>query len=105
MAAVALGTLPRMPANEITFPHSYSDPPTYADIAPPSTPGEMLVRIEELEEMVWQMMGTDLGSLVHKKYGLVRRTYGFFESSAWLARREAERFGIKRQQSSSLSFF
>lgn len=104
MAAIALGALPRLPANQITFPHSYSDPPTYADIAPPSTPGEMLVRIEELEKMIWQMMENDLGFLVRKSYGSVRRTYGFFESSAWLARKEAERFGIKRN-SSTLSFF
>ncbi len=28
MATVALGHLPRLPAEQITFPHSYSEPPT-----------------------------------------------------------------------------
>ncbi|MEM7130561.1 MAG: hypothetical protein AAF702_29830 [Chloroflexota bacterium] len=105
MTAVALGALPQLPANQITFPHPYSDPPSYADIAPPSTPGEMLVRIEELEEMVWQMVASDLGDLLQKQYGPVRRTYGFFETSAWLARKEAQRFGLKRNGSTELSFF
>jgi len=104
MAAVAIGHLPRLPSRHITFPHSYGDPPTYADIAAPDTPGEMLWRIEELEEMIWQIMVHDLHELAKHKYGPLRRTYGYFEASAWLARKEAERFGIKKQQS-NLVFF
>lgn len=104
MAAVALGHLPRLPANQITFPRSYSDPPTYSDIAAPDSPGEMLVRIEELEEMIWKIMVNDLGDLVKRQYGPLRRTYGFFEASAWLARREAKRFGIKKQESKIVFF-
>lgn len=104
MAAVALGHLPRLPANQITFPRSYSDPPTYSDIPAPDSPGEMLVRIEEIEEMLWKIMVSDLGDLVKRQYGPLRRTYGFFEASAWLARREAKRFGIKKQESKIVFF-
>jgi hypothetical protein len=99
MAAVALGSLPRLPAKQITFPHSYSNPPTYSDIPVPSTPGEMLWRIEELEQMVWRLMSDDLQALVQRRYGPLRRTYGFFEASAWLSRKEAERFGLKARRS------
>jgi hypothetical protein len=98
MAAVALGSLPRLPSKQITFPHAYSDPPTYADIPAPSTPGEMLFRIEEMEQTVWRMMVDDMKMLVQRRYGPVRRTYGFFEASAWITRREVERFGVKKQR-------
>lgn len=30
MAAIAFGQLPRLPADQITFPYSYGDPPTYS---------------------------------------------------------------------------
>jgi hypothetical protein len=96
MAAIALGYLPKLPADQVTFPYSYNDPPTYCDIPTPNTPGAMLSRIEELEQMVWRLMGGDMQGLLHQRYGALRRTYGFFESSAHLARREMERFGMKR---------
>lgn len=104
MAVVALGCLPRLPAKEITFPHSYGKPPTYSDIPVPTTPGEMLWRIDELEQMVQRLMSDDLSALVQRRYGPLRRTYGFFEASAWLSHKEAERFGIKRRRD-TLSFF
>ncbi len=97
MAIVALGALPRLPAEEITFPHSYSKPPTYSDIPVPVAPGEILSRIEELEQMIWQFTLRKWAELARHRYGPLRRTYGFFESSALLARRESERFGIKRR--------
>lgn len=99
MAAVALGYLPRFPSEKVTFPHSYSKPATYADIPTPKTPGAVLSRIEELEQMVWRLMEGDLQGLVNRRYGALRRTYGFFEVNAHLARREAERFGIKPKES------
>jgi len=102
MAVVALGQLPRLPAKEITFPHSYSNPPTYSDIPVPSTPGEMLWRIEELEQMVRRLMSDDLNNLVQRRYGSLRRTYGFFEASAWLSHKETARFGVKKGSSSLL---
>ncbi len=95
MAVVALGQLPRLPSKQVTFPHSYGNPPTYSDIPVPSTPGEMLWRIEELEQMIWRLMSDDPSALVQRRYGPLRRTYGFFEASAWLSRKEATRFGIK----------
>jgi hypothetical protein len=102
MAVVALGQLPRLPSKQITFPHSYSKPPTYSDIPVPSTPGEMLWRIEELEQMIWRLMSDDLQDLVQRRYGPLRRTYGFFETSAWLSHKEATRFGVKKRASSLL---
>jgi hypothetical protein len=98
MAAIALGYLPRLPSEHITFPYSYSNPPTYSDIPTPDSAGETLWRIEELEQMIWQLMYGNLQALVERRYGALRRTYGFFETSALLANREAERFGIKNKQ-------
>lgn len=95
MAVVALGQLPRLPAKQVTFPHSYGNPPTYSDIPVPSTPGELLWRIEELEQMIWRLMSDAPSALVQRRYGPLRRTYGFFEAGAWLGRKEAERFGLK----------
>ena len=103
MAAIAFGQLPTLPPDQITFPYSYSDPPTYADIPAPDTPGETLVRIEELERMVWQIMASDVQELLKHRYGALRRTYGFFEVSAFMARKESERFGIKKRRSGLLS--
>src|SRR4029078_243710 len=98
MAAGALGYLPHMPSEQITFPYSYSNPPTYSDIPTPDSAGEMLWRIEELEQMLWQLMTGDMQGLVERRYAALRRTYGFFETSALVANREAERFGIKKSQ-------
>jgi hypothetical protein len=95
MAAVALGMLPRTPAGEITFPYSHGQPPTYADIPAPASPAALLLRLEEMERLLWEVMGGGLQDLVNRRYGPLRRTYGFFEVSALLARREAERFGVK----------
>ena len=75
---VTLAVLPRFPEREITYP---GEPQTYADIPVPRTPGEILARIDELERVLWEATTVperqaDPGSL--------RRTYGFFETSAWL---------------------
>lgn len=96
MAVVALGALPRLPDEEVTFPVSQRQPPTYADIPVPQTPAEVLQRIEELEEIIWQLAVSAPAELVRSRYNPLRRTYGFFESSAWLARRESRRFGVKK---------
>lgn len=98
MAATALGFLPRMPADRVTFPYSYNQPPTYADIAPPDSPGAMLWRIDEAEQLVWHAMSEDMNELVRRRYGALRRTYGFFEASAHLANHEAVRFGVKKKK-------
>lgn len=98
MAVVALGVLPRLPKEEVTFPRSYRKGASYADIPVPSSPGELLHRIEELEEMVWQVAVTDPDELVRRRYDPLRRTYGFFESSAWLVRNESQHFGLTKKR-------
>lgn len=95
MASVALGYLPRMAAEQITFPYSHGKPPTYADIPAPDSPGEMLWRIDEVHQTLWQVMAGDARELVKRRYNTVRRVYGFFEASALLASRESRRFGLK----------
>ncbi len=102
MAAVALGMLPRLPSEEVTFPKSYRTPATYADIPVPTTPAAMLQRIEELEKMIWQIASQDLIELAERRYDPLRRTYGFFESSAWLTRHESSRFGVNPRNNSLL---
>lgn len=97
MAVIAMGYMPRLPSKRVTFPQSYGKPPTYRDIPVPRTPAEMLDRIEEMEEMVWHIMSTDLDQLVQRRYGPLRRTYGFFETSAWLSSKEVKRFGMKKR--------
>lgn len=95
MAAIALGMLPRLPHEEVTFPRSYHKPPSYADIPVPNSPAAMLERIDELDKMLSQIAAHNLADLAERRYNSLRRTYGFFESSAWLVQREAGRFGIK----------
>jgi hypothetical protein len=104
MAAVAFGQLPHLPAEQITFPYSYGEPPSYADIPAPDTPGETLVRIEELEQMVWQIMASHPQELLTRRYGALRRTYGFFETSACIAREDMQRFGIKKPKTNVSPF-
>jgi hypothetical protein len=77
-ALVAMGVLPRLPAEVITFPQPSS---TYADLSVPGSPGELLERIEEIERVVYQASVTPLDELA---IGPLRRTYAFFEASSWL---------------------
>ncbi len=78
-AAVALGSMPRLPAFEVTFPLAGR---TYADIPVPHTPGETLERIEEIEAVIARGAEEPLRRF---SAGTVRRAYGFFETSAWLS--------------------
>lgn len=75
-AVIALGVLPRLPSNVVTFPGG-----KYADIPVPGTPGETLNRLEELENTIWAAATEPIGALSR---GAVRRTYGFFEATTWL---------------------
>ena len=75
-ALIALGILPRLPTNAVTFPHG-----VYADIPIPSTPGETLTRLEELERTIWAASSEPVNAISR---GAVRRTYGFFEATIWL---------------------
>ncbi len=75
-ALVALGVLPRLPSVAVTFPHG-----AYADIPVPSTPGETLTRLEELEKTIWAASSEPVNAISR---AAVRRTYGFFEATIWL---------------------
>lgn len=75
---VTLGVMPRLPEWVVTYP---DDPPTYADIPVPRTPGEILTRIDELEKVLSQATATPKRAADPEP---LRRTYGFFETSAWL---------------------
>jgi len=83
---VTLGFLPHLPPWLVTFPQ---DQPTYADIPVPRTPGEVLSRIEEMEQVVWEAGVRPIGELEPDS---LRRTYGFFEAGAWLAARHLSLF-------------
>lgn len=76
---VTLGFLPHLPSYQVTFPQGQS---TYADIPVPHTPAEVLSRIEELEQVIGEASVRPIGDL---ELDPLRRTYGFFETGAWLA--------------------
>ncbi len=86
-AYIAMGILPRLPDYAVTFPHQRR--PSYADIPVPGTPGEVLDRIEEMEHVVWIAENADLETAPPDS---VRRTYAFFEASAWLVATELARW-------------
>jgi hypothetical protein len=77
-ALVALGLLPRLPAQAISFPQPH---PTYSDVPVPAMPGQTLERIEEIEQVLYQAGLVPLDEL---DFSALRRTYAFFEASAWL---------------------
>lgn len=76
-AYTALACLPRLPTPHITYPGRS----TYADIAIPRTPGEILARIDELEAVLSRASVQPRRALHPEP---LRRTYGYFEVSAWL---------------------
>jgi len=78
---ITLGVLPRLPAWAVTYPEN---PPTYADIPVPHTPGEILARIDELETVLAEATAKPKREADPEP---LRRTYGFFETSAWLVSR------------------
>ena len=77
-ALVALGLLPHLPAQAITFPQPH---PTYSDVSVPAMPSQTLERVEEIEQVLYQASLVPLNEL---DFDAVRRTYAFFEASAWL---------------------
>ena len=78
-ALVALATLPHLPAEAVTFPQNR---PSYADVSTPVLPNELLARIEEIEQIIYQ---ADVLPPHKLAYDSFRRTYAFFEASTWLA--------------------
>jgi hypothetical protein len=88
-ASVALGYLPQLPPQQITFPHTQATA-SYADIPVPHSPGEWLERIEELESVIEQIGARPPARMARDK---LRRTYGYFEASAWLVSQHQARWG------------
>ena len=83
-ALVALAVLPGLPAEAITFPQPQ---PTYGDVTAPVLPGDLLARIEEIEQIIYQIEVTSVRSI---PYAPFRRTYAFFEASSWLVNKYLE---------------
>jgi hypothetical protein len=79
-AQVALAVLPRLPAEAVTFPQRR---PTYRDVNVPVEPGDLLDRIEEIEQMIYRV---EIDSLSNLDYNSFRRTYAYFEASSWLVK-------------------
>lgn len=79
-AQVALALLPRLPAEAVTFPQRR---PTYRDVNVPAEPGDLLDRIEEIEQMIYRV---EIDSLSNVDYNSFRRTYAYFEASSWLVK-------------------
>ena len=77
-ALVALGLLPHLPAQAISFPQPH---PTYSDVPVPGMPSQTFERIEEIEQVLYQAGLVPLDEL---DFDAVRRTYAFFEASVWL---------------------
>lgn len=79
-ALIALGILPTLPAEAVTFPQKKR---TYSDVNVPDDPESLLKRIEEIEHTLYQAEIRPVHTLA---YAPLRRTYGFFEASRWLAK-------------------
>ena len=88
---VTLAYIPSLPPEQVTFPQHRR---TYADIHAPRTPGEVLERIEEMEEVVTEAETEPLEQIDRNR---LRRTYGFFETSAWLVAYHAAKFTKKKR--------
>jgi hypothetical protein len=84
-ARLVFALLPQTPAEDVRFPGPL---PSYADISAPRSPGELALRIEELERQLWWVA---TGRVPARTDGSLRRTYGFFDAAERLTS-----FGFKR---------
>ena len=74
-ARLVFAFLPATPPEEVHYPAGLR---TYADIAPPRTPGELAMRIEEIERELWRLA---TGRAPRRGDPAYRRTYGFFDAA------------------------
>jgi hypothetical protein len=74
-ARLVFALLPHTAPQDVHFP---GPRPTYADISAPRTPGELALRIEELERELWWIA---TGRAPSRTDGPLRRTYGFFDAA------------------------
>jgi hypothetical protein len=72
-ARLVFALIPHTPAPEVRFPRGR---PSYADIYPPRGPGELALRIEELERELWWLAA---GRPPRPTRDAYRRTFGFFD--------------------------
>ena len=73
-ARLVFAMLPRTPANDVRFPAPHR---SYADIPSPRSPGELSLRIEELERELWRLAAGRRPSIADAAY---RRVYGYFDA-------------------------
>jgi hypothetical protein len=78
-ARLVFALIPRTLGTDVRFP---AGRPSYADIAPPRSPGELALRIEELERELWWLAA---GRPPRPDREAYRRTYGFFDAADRLA--------------------
>jgi hypothetical protein len=81
LARLVFALLPATPPTEVHYPTGRR---TYADIAVPRRPAELVDRIEELEGRLWHLATGRRPQLGDARY---RRTYGFFDTAARLVSR------------------
>jgi len=81
LARLIFALLPATPPSEVHYPAGRR---TYADIAVPRRPAELVERIEELEGRLWHLATARRPRLADARY---RRTYGFFDTAARLVGR------------------
>ena len=77
-AQLAMALVPRTARENVHYPGWGS----YADIAPPRTPGEFMSRLEEVERHLWHGAMGRAGKLPRSAW---RRVYAFFDSGEALA--------------------
>ncbi|MFZ5853602.1 MAG: hypothetical protein ACOYXS_03730 [Chloroflexota bacterium] len=78
---LVLAFMPRLPEEQVRYPAGRR---TYADIAVPRGPAELMDRIEELERQLWRVA---TGRRPRPLDPAFRRTYGFFDAADRLAGR------------------
>ncbi|HKY89070.1 MAG TPA: hypothetical protein VJ141_03755 [Candidatus Limnocylindrales bacterium] len=81
-ARIVFALLPHLPNQEARWPMRWPHA-GYGDVDPPRRPSELAARIEELERHVW-WTAAGRPSLDDPAY---RRTFGFFDTAAWLGSR------------------
>lgn len=77
-ARIAMAILPHTDAVDVHFPGR----PSYADIAPPSSPAEFVARIEEVERTIWSAAAGRRRSMRDARW---RRVYAFFDAGEHLS--------------------
>ena len=78
-ARLVFAFLPSTPPEEVHYPAGRR---TYADIPSPRTPGELALRIEELERQLWWVAA---GRSPRPSDPSYRRVYGFFDAAERLS--------------------